>query len=87
VRRPEAERIIAEELQRLGWTDQDLPARRKSDPEKLALAARLRKETTLSLKQIAARVSLGTSKSANASLHRWMQSNPPVASRREPVGI
>jgi hypothetical protein len=82
-----AERIMAGELQRLGWTEQDLPARRKSDPEKLALIARLKKETTLSLKPISARVSLGTSKSANATLHRWMQSNPPVASAKEPYMI
>ena len=38
----------------------------------LALAARLRKETTLSIKGIAAWVYLGTSKSANARLHQWM---------------
>jgi lambda repressor-like predicted transcriptional regulator len=82
-----AERTIAEEFHRLGWTRQDLPARRKRDPEKLAIAARLRKETTLSLKQIATRVSLGTSKSANATPHPWMQSNPLVASRKEPIGI
>jgi hypothetical protein len=43
-----------------------------SDPGKLALAARLRKETTLPLKWIAGRVGLGTS-SANTKLHLWMQ--------------
>jgi hypothetical protein len=63
-----AERIVAGELGRLGWQEQELSARRKSDPAKLALAARLR-ETTLSLRAIAARVHLGTSKSANARLH------------------
>jgi hypothetical protein len=41
-----AERIIAEELTRLGWTESDLSSKRKNDPGKLALAARLRKETT-----------------------------------------
>ncbi len=44
-----AGRIVAEELQRLGWKQSDLAARRKSDPAKLAIAARLRKETTLSI--------------------------------------
>jgi hypothetical protein len=39
-----AERILAEELSRLGWTPEDLAARRKRDPVKLALAARLRRE-------------------------------------------
>ena len=67
------ERIIGEELKRLGWTESDLARHRKSDPDKLAMAARLRKETTLSIKQIAARVVLGSSKSANANLHRWME--------------
>ena len=50
-----AERIIAEELARLGWSEQDLAAHRKNAPEKLAIAARLRKETTLTIKEISAR--------------------------------
>ena len=70
-----AERIVAQELKRLGWTEQDSGTLRKNDPRKLALAARLKKETTLSLKQIAARVQLGTSKGAHATLHRWMKNN------------
>ena len=68
-----AERIIAEELRRLGWSQADLDRRRKNDPAKLALAARLRQETILSLKWVAARLQMGTWKSANARLHRWMQ--------------
>jgi REP element-mobilizing transposase RayT len=67
-----AERIVAEELRRLGWQQTELEVRRKSDPGKLGIAARLRKETTLSIKAIAARAHLGTSKSANARLHHWM---------------
>ena len=67
------ERIIAEELNRLGWTKQDLAMARKSDPKKLAIATRLRKETILPIKEIASRVCLGTSKSANATLHRFMK--------------
>jgi len=59
-------------LARLGWSETDLASRRKSDPAKLALAARLRQETTLTIKALAARVHLGTSKSANARLHNWM---------------
>ena len=65
--------MVGEELRRLGWTEEDLARRRKSDPDKLALAARLRRETMLSVKQIARRVGLGTSKGANTNLHRWMQ--------------
>ncbi len=75
------ERIIAEELERRGWREADLLARRKKDPVKLAIAARLRRETTLSLKAIAARLCLGTSKSANGKLHEFMkgggQHDPP----------
>jgi len=82
-----AERIIAEELRRLGWKESDLASRRKSDPGKLALAARLRKETTLPLKWIAGRVRLGTSKGANAKLHLWMQANMEPASMRERAAI
>jgi hypothetical protein len=68
-----ADRIVDEELRRLGWTEADLAARRKSDPDKLVIAARLRKETTLTIKSIAAKVHLGTSKSANARIHAWMR--------------
>jgi REP element-mobilizing transposase RayT len=70
--RAKAERIIAEEMARLGWDADQLSVRRKNDPGKLGMAARLRRETTLSLKEIAQRVGLGSSKSANATLHRWM---------------
>ncbi|HTV40144.1 MAG TPA: hypothetical protein VMF08_06200 [Candidatus Sulfotelmatobacter sp.] len=81
-----AQRIIAEELRRLGWRKNELSRRRKSDPAKLTIAARLRKETTLSLKNIAEQVHLGASKSANARLHKWMKgenSMPPYRSIRQ----
>ena len=68
-----AERIVAQELARLGWTEKDLVSQRKNAPQKLAIAARLRKETILPIKRIAARVGLGTSKGANRNLHSWMQ--------------
>jgi len=71
--------ILGEELARLGWTEQDLAVRRKSDPEKLRIAARLRRETTLSVKAIAARMHLGTSRSANARLHQWMSQSSTLA--------
>jgi REP-associated tyrosine transposase len=67
-----AERIVAEELRRLGWREADLGIRRKNDPAKLAIAGRLRQETTLTIKAIAARLQLGTSKSANSLLHNWL---------------
>lgn len=68
-----AERIVGEQMKRKGWKEPELRRRSKSDPGKLAMAARLRRETTLPIKWIAARLHLGTSKSANSNLHRWMQ--------------
>ena len=70
-----AERIIAAELKRRHWTECDLEQCAKSAPEKLALAARLRRETTLTLPWISARLHMGTWKSLNAKLHRWRKAN------------
>ena len=67
-----AQRLIAQELLRLNWTRDDLLHRAKSDPLKLALAARLRRETTLSIKQIAVQLNLGKPKGAKSNLHRYM---------------
>jgi hypothetical protein len=76
-----AERLIAQELVRLNWTNEDLTSRAKSDPIKLALAARLRRETTLSIKQIADRLNLGKPKGAKSNLHRWMNRQPDNSSQ------
>jgi hypothetical protein len=62
------ERLIAEELACLAWQESDLALRRKQDPGKLQIASRLRKETTLSVRQIAERLHLGTPKSAGFRL-------------------
>ena len=53
----------------------ELKARAKCDPAKLALAARLRRETTLGLSWMAERLHLGTRKSFSAKLHRWRKAN------------
>ncbi len=63
-----AERIIGEELGRLRWEEADLVSRRKHDPGKVQIALRLRRETTLSVKQIAQRLHFGTPKSASFRL-------------------
>jgi REP element-mobilizing transposase RayT len=68
-----AERIVAEELDRRDWQEAYLLRRRKNDPGKLEIGARLRRETTLPLKTIALRVHLGSSKAANAKLHRHLR--------------
>ena len=76
-----AERIIQEELKRLKWQQKELRQRAKSDSAKLAIAARLRRETTLTLPWIAARLHAGTWKSLNAKLHRWRKINEPDENR------
>ena len=65
-------RVIAEELARLGWQESDLASHRKAHPDKLAIALRFRNETTLFIKWIAARVRIGSSKGAKSVLHRWV---------------
>lgn len=59
-----------------GWCEQDRQTPRKNDPAKLEIAARRHKETTLSIKDIAARVPLGTSKTANRKLHGHLRRCP-----------
>ena len=72
-----ASRIIGEELARRGWLETDLAARPRSDPGKLAIAARLRRETTLPVKWIAARVKIGTTKGAKSVRHRLAHARTP----------
>jgi hypothetical protein len=64
-----ADRIITSELKRLGWKAPDLRERAKSNPAKLALAARLRRETTLTIREIARRLEMGSWKSLNNKLY------------------
>ena len=51
--------IVAAELKRLGWTAEDLKARRKGDAKKVRIAQRLRAETTMRLKWIAEELQMG----------------------------
>ena len=55
-----AERIVMEEMKRLGWEKGDLQRRRKGDKGKVTTARRLRRETTMSLKWIAQRLQMGS---------------------------
>lgn len=64
-----AKRIIAEALKELKWKERDLKDRPKGDPEKVELAWRLRKKTTLTIRQIAERLSMGSWKSLNSKLY------------------
>ncbi|HZM03303.1 MAG TPA: transposase [Candidatus Saccharimonadales bacterium] len=55
-----AERLVRGELQRRGWKEENLPLLPKGHKSKVALARRLRQETTMSLKWIAQRLHMGS---------------------------
>jgi putative transposase len=55
-----AEGLVQEGLKRLGWSEDDLGTRRKGARQKVKLAARLRVETTMTVKWIAQRLQMGT---------------------------
>jgi len=65
-----AELIIAEELKLGRWQEADLKTRPKGDSVKVALAARLRAETTMTVGWIAERLAMGTHGYLNHSLYR-----------------
>lgn len=69
-----AERMIAEELKRRKWKASELQARPKGDPAKVALAGRLRAETTMTAGWIAERLGMGTRGYLNHLLYRRRKS-------------
>src|SRR5439155_1503076 len=54
-----AHRLVLEELRKRRWTEQDLEQRRKTDTTKVRMAARLRRETVMTLDWIAERLRMG----------------------------
>lgn len=54
-----AEELVAAELKRRKWSEDELLGRRKGDAEKVKIAMRLRQESTMSLKWIARRLNMG----------------------------
>jgi hypothetical protein len=74
-----AERIVAEELQRLHCQEDDL-----SRCAKVALTARLRKETARTVKWIGRRLNLGTAGCANRLLYRVRKKYNMTKSRTVP---
>jgi hypothetical protein len=54
-----AERVVEEELRRMGWTPPHLEALRKGNLRKVAIVQRLRRETTVSLAWIAKGLRMG----------------------------
>jgi hypothetical protein len=65
-----AELIIAEELKLGRWQETDLKTRPKGDSVKVALAARLRAETTMTVGWISERLAMGTRGYLNHLLYR-----------------
>jgi REP element-mobilizing transposase RayT len=55
-----AERLVKEELRRRGWTEGELARRRKTDPQKVAIARRLRRETVMTVEWVAQRLRMGS---------------------------
>ena len=74
--------MVGQELKRLGWKVGELGRRRKTDPDTLSIAARLRRETTLTVEKIAEMVCLGTSKSATMKLPARMKAPPGGSEER-----
>jgi hypothetical protein len=72
----QAERIAQEELQVLGWSAQDLQDRRKGDSRKVRIAARLRRETTLTLEWMSERLCLEAATHVGSLLQRYKQKGP-----------
>jgi hypothetical protein len=71
-----AERVVKEELGRLGWDEIDLEGRRKGHRVKVMLARRLRQETTMSLKWIAQRLQMGSWTYVSNLLNQPPQTQP-----------
>ena len=71
-----AARIIREELARRGWPEAELRERAKGDVEKVQIALRLRQETTVTLKWIAAHLAMGSSGNVTNRLWHFSRSQP-----------
>ena len=56
----QAQRIVAEEMVRRGWSAAELEQRRKADAEKIKIARRVRAETTMTWGWIAEHLAMGT---------------------------
>lgn len=66
-----AERLVAEMLQKAGWREAELKERPKGDKKKARMAARLRKETTMSWQWIAKRLEMGHWRTSANAVRAW----------------
>jgi len=64
-----AEGIVAQELKRRRWKEQELEQRAKGDPVKVVMAVRLRRESAVTVKWIAERLRMGTPGHVNHLLY------------------
>jgi putative transposase len=64
-----AEQVLASELAARSWTEEDLKTRKKGDPVKVEIASRLRRETTMTLRWIAGRLTMGSLAYLNNQLY------------------
>jgi hypothetical protein len=71
-----ARRIVAVELKRLRWAPEELKRRRKGDPKKVRIARRLRAETTMTLKWVAAELHMGAWTHVSNLVSRQRQRKP-----------
>jgi putative transposase len=71
-----AEKIVAQELKRKGWTDADLSSRRKGDTGKVELAVAVRSRSTVPLSWIAERLRMGSRGYLTWLLQRQPKPNP-----------
>jgi hypothetical protein len=67
---------VREEVERLGWREDELRARRKGHRAKVLLARRLRQETTMSLKWIAERLHMSSWTYVSNLLNEQPQTHP-----------
>jgi REP element-mobilizing transposase RayT len=79
-----AERLVAGAITLLGWSEERLRNGRKGAPEKVKLAERLRKETTMTLQWIAKRLHMGTKGHLSHLLYWERRGIKPEALSKKP---
>ena len=70
-----AQRLISEKLSAIGWDRARLRKERKGDPMKIRIAREIRDQSTMTMKWIAAELSIGSWTYLNQLLRRERLSN------------